>query len=79
MNPAEVDQYSKNKWRKLDETAENKYMHILNLKCEYEHQTQQQVMNDAQGWFFVDQEKMDGARRMEKPSCAKLREIGVRY
>lgn len=79
VNPAEVDQFSKQKWRKVDERAEAKYIEILNLKCEYEHSHQQQVMQDAQGWFFIDQEKMDSARKLEKPSCKRLRELGVRY
>lgn len=79
VNPTEVDQFTKQKWRKLDEQTEQKYMEILNLKCEYEHQQQQQVMQDAQGWFFIDQEKMDSARKMQKPSCQRLREFGLRY
>ncbi|KAF2184277.1 DUF1977-domain-containing protein [Zopfia rhizophila CBS 207.26] len=79
VNPVEVEDFNKKKWRKLDETAEHKYLHQLNLKCEYEHQQQQRLMQDAQGWFFVDDEKMDQARKMEKKHCERLRELGYPF
>ncbi|KAH7125126.1 DnaJ domain-containing protein [Dendryphion nanum] len=77
VNPVEVDDFSKSKWRKLDEQAEQKYINLLNVKCEYEFQQQQQARQDAQGWFFIDEEKMKQADRLEKPNCRKLRELGV--
>jgi len=34
------------------------------------------MMQDAQGWFFPDDAKMDEARKMEKQNCKRLRELG---
>ena len=34
-------------------------------------------MEDAQGWFFVDDEAMERARNMELKNCQKLRKLGL--
>lgn len=75
VNPAEVESYNLKKWKALDTTAETKYIHHLNVKCEMEHQQQTRMVQDAQGWFYVDQNKMDEARRMEKKHCKRLKEL----
>lgn len=51
-------------------------MSHLNVECDIEQQRQTRLMQDAQGWFFVDEAKMREARSMPKPSCTKLRELG---
>lgn len=35
-------------------------------------------MEDAQGWFLVDEEAMEKARTMEMKNCAKLEKFGIR-
>lgn len=79
VNPADVEDYGKSKWKNLDGIAEERYIHQVNVRCEYEHQQQQRLMQDAQGWFFIDEDKMNQARKMDKPSCKRLREMGIRY
>ncbi|ORY08893.1 hypothetical protein BCR34DRAFT_385736 [Clohesyomyces aquaticus] len=41
VNPVDVDEFSAKKWRRLDETAETKYVHQLTVNCDYEHRQQQ--------------------------------------
>ncbi|KAF2013693.1 DUF1977-domain-containing protein [Aaosphaeria arxii CBS 175.79] len=79
VNPVEVDDYSRSKWRKLDEMAERKYVHNINVRCDMENAQQEQMKQDAHGWFLIDEEKMEKARKMDKPNCQKLRDMGIRY
>ncbi|KAF2740653.1 DUF1977-domain-containing protein [Polyplosphaeria fusca] len=75
VNPTEVEEYSNKKWRQLDVDTETKYVHHLNVGCEYEKRQQQTLMENAQGWFYQDEAKMNEARRMDMPRCKKLIEI----
>lgn len=75
VNPADVNGYSNRQWSELDKLAERKYVGQLSAECEYERNVQQRLANDAQGFFFVDQTKLDRARRMEKPNCKRLYEL----
>lgn len=79
MNPADVEDYNTRKWRKLDEAVETKYVHQINLKCEYEHQQQVRMVQEAQGWFYPDTQKMLVARKMKMPNCERLKELGIHY
>jgi DnaJ family protein B protein 12 len=75
VNPDEVQDYSKTQLRNLDQMAEKKYIHHLNVQCDIEKNTQVQMMNDAQGWFFQDTDMMNRARRMDLKNCKKLSEM----
>lgn len=72
VNPDEVMDYSTKKWKELDKVAEGRYVGQLSAECDWEQNKRQQLANDAQGFFFTDQVKLDQARRMEMPSCTKL-------
>jgi len=78
VDPNQVENYSAKKWKALDQTAENRYVHQLHMKCDLEKQQQRQMMEDAQGWFSVDQTKLNEARKMEKPNCKKMEELNIR-
>jgi len=78
LNPAEVESYSSSQFNRLDQRAEVNYVQDLNLKCEVERQSKQQLVNEAQGWFFQDPEKMHQARTMEMKSCRKLESMGFK-
>lgn len=77
VNPTEVHDYNSKKWRKLDETSENSYVHAVNARCQNEKFAQRKAMEDAQGWFGVDAVAMDNARKMELRNCQKLRKLGL--
>jgi DnaJ homolog subfamily B member 12 len=80
VNPAEVEDYGNKKFRKLDEMAENRYIHQVNVRCEYEHQQQARLEQEARGWgFLIDQIKLEQARQMDMPNCRRLNELGIKY
>lgn len=75
VNPRDVNEYSRRQWSQLDRTAEVRYMGRLSSECENEQIIQQRMMQDAQGFFWTDEDKMREARNMELKSCKKLGEI----
>jgi DnaJ family protein B protein 12 len=75
VNPAEVKDYTKSQRKQLDDSAERRYMHHLNVNCDFEQQTRSQLIQEAQGWFFIDEEKMAKANQMELKSCRRLNEL----
>jgi DnaJ family protein B protein 12 len=78
INPVEVDGYSSSKFHKLDQRAEVDYISTLQYNCEVERNTKQQMLQDAQGWFAVDEEKVREAQSMTMRSCKRLDELRVR-
>ena len=78
INPVEVDGYSSRKFHQLDQRAEVDYISTLQYNCEVEKNTKQQLLQDAQGWFAVDEEKIKQARSMPMRSCSRLDELRVR-
>jgi len=78
VDPAQVKEYGARDWRSLDKRAETKYVNQLNYECEIEHDRRNRLVNDATGFFFTDQDKMNRARQMEMKSCRRLNELGYR-
>jgi DnaJ family protein B protein 12 len=76
VDPNSVHEYSPKQWRKLDETAERQYLHTVSARCQQEEYQQRKLLEEAQGWFYVDQEKMDQARHMDMKNCKYLRKMG---
>ncbi|KAF1922030.1 DnaJ domain-containing protein [Ampelomyces quisqualis] len=77
VDPREVHEYNPKKWRKLDEEAEQQYVHGIHVRCQQEQYKQRKMMEEAQGWFYIDQEAMDRARHMEMKNCKKLNQLGL--
>jgi DnaJ homolog subfamily B member 12 len=77
VNPQDVAQYSEAKLRQLDRSAEVNFVRQLNIRCENEKAHQRQLVEDAQGWFFQDADKMDVARNFDLTSCKRLRKLGL--
>ena len=77
VNPNEVPDYKQKNWLDLDAQVEKRYINQLQYECTKEQQLQNRMVQDAQGFFFQDAEKMAQARRMEKKSCNKLRSNGI--
>ncbi|KAL8818050.1 MAG: hypothetical protein Q9223_003236 [Gallowayella weberi] len=76
LNPTEVEDYSNRKFKDLDRRAENSYVTNLQYECQVEIRTRNRMIDDAQGWFFPDVDKMRAARNFELRSCRKLDEWG---
>ncbi|KAF2280593.1 DUF1977-domain-containing protein [Westerdykella ornata] len=81
VKPVDVEDYgarNSRKWQSLDQVAEGRYIQIVTAQCEREYQAKQALMQEAQGWFSTDMEKMQKARTMEMPNCKRARELGIR-
>lgn len=66
------------RWKALDKQVENSYVHTLDVRCNNEQYAQSKKMQDAQGWFFIDEEAMQQARQMPMPNCDLLAKHGLR-
>ncbi|KAL9631351.1 MAG: hypothetical protein Q9164_005943, partial [Protoblastenia rupestris] len=62
LNPTDVEEYSGRKMNDLDRKAENQYITNLQYECQIETRTRNRMVEDAQGWFFQDENKMREAR-----------------
>lgn len=76
LNPDEVADYSGRKMSELDRKAENSYVTGLQYDCQLEMQTRNRMMEDAQGWFIQDAEKMRQARNYDMKNCKRLDQLG---
>jgi len=80
VRPADVAGYtSAGAWKDLDRAAEQRLLGTLQRECDSEVQMRDRLYNDAQGWFFVDQAKLELAERMEMRSCRRLQSFGMQY
>ena len=78
VNPSDVAEWSARKLTQLDQKAEVSYVGKLQNECEAEMEHRQRLMHDAQGWFFVDTNKINAARGMDLRSCRRLDELRIR-
>lgn len=72
VDPSELDDYSPRKLHQLDQKAEVEYVSQLRHECEQEVHARDRIVQDAQGWFFPDVEKMKEARSLELRNCKRL-------
>lgn len=77
LNPVDVEQYTPHKFSQLDKQAEVNYIKQLRLGCDQELEARQQLINEAQGWFYQDMDKIQRAREMEMRSCRRLDDLGM--
>ena len=78
VNPKDVGDYSDRKWRKLDGVVEQTLSSQLAEQCNIEYRHQQRLVDQAQGWLFTDNEKMEAARRLDMPGCRRYQELRAR-
>lgn len=79
VNPRDVEDYSARSFRQLDHRVEVDYVTKLRYECENEVNAQDRLVQEAQGWFFSDVEKIKAARAMELKSCRRLESLQGRY
>ncbi|KAF4551865.1 Hypothetical protein D9617_12g037550 [Elsinoe fawcettii] len=78
VNPAETNEYTSRQWSQLDKRAETRFVTSLQYECEAELDRRTRIVNEAMGFFFNDERKLEEARRMEMRSCRRLEELGFR-
>jgi DnaJ family protein B protein 12 len=79
VNPLEVDDFSARRFKQLDKQVETDHVRTLRFECENEVNQRERMIQDAQGWFFPDIEKMKEARAMELPNCRRFEKLRGRY
>jgi DnaJ family protein B protein 12 len=77
LNPTEIDGWTPSQLSRLDSKAEINYVQELNIQCQSEQNQKQDLVNQAQGWFYQDAEKMHQARTMEMKACRRLDALGI--
>ena len=65
------------KLRKLYSNIEKEIVKEKTTMCNREHLRRNQMMEDAQGWFYVDEKLMKKAKEMPMPNCSYLKSYGV--
>ncbi|KAL4873197.1 hypothetical protein BDV12DRAFT_160557 [Aspergillus spectabilis] len=78
LNPKDVSDFSSREFRNLDKQVEVDYVKKLRFECEGEMVARNRMVQDAQGWFFPDVEKMKAARAMELKSCRRLENLPLK-
>ena len=78
VDPADVEDYSARKFHQLDQKAEVEYVSKVRFECENEIRVRDRMIQDAQGWFFPDVDKLKAARSMKLRSCKKFDNLNLR-
>jgi DnaJ family protein B protein 12 len=77
LNPKEVTGYSKRQLSRIDNNAEARYVVDLSDKCDLEVERKKRLVQEAQGWFSVDEDKMQQANEFEMKSCNRLDQLRI--
>ncbi|RKF71949.1 putative J domain-containing protein C17A3.05c [Golovinomyces cichoracearum] len=77
IDPNEVQTFTPSKWNSLDKKAEINYVNRLNMDCQKEIQTKEDIINQAQGWFVTDPGKMLEAKNLPMAACKRLESLGM--
>ena len=78
LDPDQVSEYTNKKFHDLDRQVEIRYIRRLQYECQEEKETQRRLIQEAQGFFFQDTDKMNSARNLKMESCQKLDKAGLR-
>lgn len=78
VNPVDVADYTPHKFKQLGDRAESTYIQKLHVECETQQDRQRRLMNEAQGWFFVDEAKAKQANSLDMTSCRILDSLRLR-
>jgi len=79
VNPVDVEDFSARKFRQLDQRVELDYVSSLRYACDAEVNARERKIQEAQGWFFPNVEKMKEARAMELTNCRRLDSLKGKY
>lgn len=70
-------QLTKKQLRNFDYKVENVYVQDRRSKCSREQILKNEMMEDAQGWFSTDYDKLKQAENMPMPNCQELRKMSL--
>lgn len=65
------------KLKNFDSKVESIYIQDRRAQCSREQVRKNELMDEAQGWFYTDQRKLSQAEAMPMPNCQELRNLGI--
>lgn len=65
------------KLQNFDQKVESMYIQDKRSKCSREQVRKNELLEDAEGWFFTDQVKLEQANNMPMPNCNILRGMNL--
>lgn len=65
------------KIRTFEHKVESIYVQERKAQCGREQMRKNDLMEDAQGWFYTDQVRLQEAQNMPMPNCQELRNLGL--
>ena len=77
IDPAAVEGWADGDLRRLDREAEAGFARAVRRACAAEIRTKQTLLDDAQGWFFPDQDKLLVAKEYQMINCQRLDKLGI--
>ncbi|KAG9238386.1 hypothetical protein BJ875DRAFT_480353 [Amylocarpus encephaloides] len=77
-SPADTIDYTKKMFDRMDANADRIYVQDLNYRCTLEEDERQRMIQDAQGWFFPDMQKLQKASKLPLKHCKTLGDLGMR-
>lgn len=72
-----LEDKSELKLKNFDAKVENLYVQDRRAKCSREQVHKNELMEDAQGWFYTDHRRLRQAEAMPMPHCQELRDLGI--
>jgi DnaJ homolog subfamily B member 12 len=75
VNPSDYRDLSRGQKDKLERRVEVKLVSDLNFNCEQEQRERDRLFIEAQGWWSVDERKMEKARKHKMPACDRLQQL----
>lgn len=72
-----LEDKSELKLRNFDSKVESIYIQDRRARCSREQVHKNELMEEAQGWFYTDQRKLNQANAMPMPNCQELRNLGI--
>lgn len=68
---------SAHKLAQFDRKVEHIYVLQRRDQCSREQLRRRELMEDARGWFFTDEARLERARNMPMPNCERLAQMGL--
>ncbi|KAK6347672.1 hypothetical protein TWF718_005511 [Orbilia javanica] len=83
VNPSDIEKIPAEKLtytlKRMDNYAETVYIKGLTMRCDKEYERRAAKIQESQGWFLVDQKKLDEAMAEPMRSCQKLASYGLTH
>ena len=78
IDPREVAEYSAKKFYNLDSRAEVEFVNEVRYQCRNEREHREQIIRDATGIFWSDDDRIREAYAMRLENCNRLEGLGLR-